>query len=178
MLRVSSRHRDFRPEVSESLQAVVEGTLVSRPAGNLVIHSARVFDAVNGVVRPNHTVVVSGHRIESVAPTSPAVGCGSDGAARDRHQQRLRGAARSRAPRPGGHSGGARAAIRDLARRAGDEARSGTGADRPGKLADLVLVEEDHSRSISDIRRVRLVIKDGAVIDIDGLSREIGISPR
>jgi hypothetical protein len=41
-----------------------------------------------------------------------------------------------------------------------------------------VLVEEDHSRSISDIRRVRLVIKDGAVIDIDGLSREIGISPR
>jgi imidazolonepropionase-like amidohydrolase len=52
------------------------------------------------------------------------------------------------------------------------------GSIDPGKLADLVLVEGDPTRDISDIRRTRLVIKDGAVIDVRGLIREIGIAWR
>jgi hypothetical protein len=50
------------------------------------------------------------------------------------------------------------------------------GSIEPGKLADLVLVEGDPTRDISDVRRTRLVIKDGALIDIRGLLREIGVA--
>jgi hypothetical protein len=39
-----------------------------------------------------------------------------------------------------------------------------------------VLVAGDPTRNISDIRRTRLVIKDGALIDVIGLYREIGIA--
>ena len=48
----------------------------------------------------------------------------------------------------------------------------------PGKLADLVLVEGDPTTNISDVRRVRLVIKDGALIDVGLLERSLGIRPR
>ena len=47
----------------------------------------------------------------------------------------------------------------------------------PGKLADLVLVEGDPTTNISDVRRVRLVIKDGALIDVGLLERSLGIRP-
>ncbi len=51
------------------------------------------------------------------------------------------------------------------------------GSIEPGKPADLVLVAGDPTQNISDIRRTRLVIKDGAVIDVAGLYREIGVAP-
>jgi imidazolonepropionase-like amidohydrolase len=46
-----------------------------------------------------------------------------------------------------------------------------------GKLADLVLVDGDPTRTIGDIRRVRLVVRGGAVFDPDALCREVGIRP-
>jgi imidazolonepropionase-like amidohydrolase len=51
------------------------------------------------------------------------------------------------------------------------------GSITAGKLADLVLVDGDPSRTIGDVRRVRLVVKDGAVFDPDALCREVGIQP-
>lgn len=47
----------------------------------------------------------------------------------------------------------------------------------PGMLADMILVNGDPSRRIGDVRRVRLVIADGAVLDPDALCREVGIRP-
>ncbi|HEY6644203.1 amidohydrolase family protein [Povalibacter sp.] len=44
-----------------------------------------------------------------------------------------------------------------------------------GKLADLVLVDGDPARTISDIRRTSLVIKDGNVYDPAALYRSIGV---
>ncbi len=39
------------------------------------------------------------------------------------------------------------------------------GSIEPGKLADLVLVEGDPGTNISDIRRCRMVFKNGAIFD-------------
>jgi len=66
-------------------------------------------------------------------------------------------------------------ATRDAARvtrRLGD-----LGTIDPGKLADLVLVEGDPTTQISDIRKVRLVVKDGALYDPAAMRRELGIRP-
>jgi hypothetical protein len=52
--------------------AALERAVVSRPAGRLVIHGAQLFDSRTGETRPNHTVVVEGARIRSVAPTTAA----------------------------------------------------------------------------------------------------------
>jgi hypothetical protein len=41
----------------------------------------------------------------------------------------------------------------------------------------MILVEGDPSRNMGDIRRVRLVVKDGALFDPDGLCRALGILP-
>ncbi|HKS06916.1 MAG TPA: amidohydrolase family protein [Gemmatimonadaceae bacterium] len=46
-----------------------------------------------------------------------------------------------------------------------------------GKLADLVLVDGNPTRNISDIRRTRFVIKDGVVIDARALWVSIGLTP-
>jgi hypothetical protein len=46
-----------------------------------------------------------------------------------------------------------------------------------GKLADLVMVEGDPSLSISDLRRTRLVVKDGVVYDPNALYAEFNIGP-
>jgi imidazolonepropionase-like amidohydrolase len=51
------------------------------------------------------------------------------------------------------------------------------GSIAPGKLADLILVDGDPSKTIGDVRRVRMVLKDGAVFDPDALCREVGIMP-
>ena len=51
------------------------------------------------------------------------------------------------------------------------------GSVAPGKLADLVLVEGDPTRRIGDIRRVSLVVKDGAVYDPAALYKAIGVRP-
>jgi len=51
------------------------------------------------------------------------------------------------------------------------------GSIAPGKLADMILVDGDPSRHVGDVRRVRLVIKDGALLDPDALCRVLGIQP-
>lgn len=51
------------------------------------------------------------------------------------------------------------------------------GSIEPGKLADLVLVDGDPSRHISDIRRTSLVIKDGAMFEPEALYKSIGVKP-
>jgi imidazolonepropionase-like amidohydrolase len=52
------------------------------------------------------------------------------------------------------------------------------GLVRPGKLADVVLIDGDPLRDISEVRRVALTIKDGVLYDPAELNRELGIAPR
>ncbi|HEV8580164.1 MAG TPA: amidohydrolase family protein [Thermoanaerobaculia bacterium] len=47
----------------------------------------------------------------------------------------------------------------------------------PGKLADMILVDGDPTKNISDIRRVALTIKDGTVYDPAALYGAIGVKP-
>jgi hypothetical protein len=51
------------------------------------------------------------------------------------------------------------------------------GTIAPGKLADLILVDGDPTRNISDIRRATLVVKDGVIYDPAKLYRAIGVKP-
>jgi imidazolonepropionase-like amidohydrolase len=51
------------------------------------------------------------------------------------------------------------------------------GSVAPDKLADLILVDGDPVKNISDIRRVSLVIKDGNIYDPAALYRGIGVKP-
>jgi imidazolonepropionase-like amidohydrolase len=52
-----------------------------------------------------------------------------------------------------------------------------TGSIVPGKAADLILVDGDPTTHISDIRRVVLVIKGGAVYDAAALYQALGVAP-
>jgi len=52
------------------------------------------------------------------------------------------------------------------------------GSIAPGKLADLVLINGDPTKQISDIRRVTTVIKDGVIYQADALDRAIGVRPQ
>lgn len=51
------------------------------------------------------------------------------------------------------------------------------GTIAPGKLADLVLVDGNPAERISDVRKVVLVVKDGAIHDPAALLRPIGVAP-
>jgi imidazolonepropionase-like amidohydrolase len=51
------------------------------------------------------------------------------------------------------------------------------GTIAPGKLADLILVDGDPTRNISDIRRVTMVVKDGVIYDPAKLYQQIGVKP-
>lgn len=51
------------------------------------------------------------------------------------------------------------------------------GSIEPGKLADLILIEGDPTKNISDISRVMTVIKDGRVYDPAAIYRALGITP-
>lgn len=51
------------------------------------------------------------------------------------------------------------------------------GSIAPGKLADLVLVEGNPAEKISDIRRCRLVMKNGALFKSDAVYAAVGIKP-
>ncbi|NJO13563.1 MAG: amidohydrolase family protein [Gammaproteobacteria bacterium] len=51
------------------------------------------------------------------------------------------------------------------------------GSITPGKLADMVLVNGDPAKQISDIRRPTLVIKDGAFLEPAALYKALGIKP-
>lgn len=46
-----------------------------------------------------------------------------------------------------------------------------------GQVADLILVDGDPSRFVSDLRRVHTVIRADRVFDVDSLNREVGIAP-
>jgi len=51
------------------------------------------------------------------------------------------------------------------------------GSVTPGKFADLIVVDGDPTTHISDIRKVKLVIKDGVVYKTTDLFRAIGVQP-
>jgi imidazolonepropionase-like amidohydrolase len=53
-----------------------------------------------------------------------------------------------------------------------------TGSIKVGKVADLVLVEGDPSRQITDLRNTRVVMLDGKLLDPDALRRAGGYSGR
>jgi imidazolonepropionase-like amidohydrolase len=52
------------------------------------------------------------------------------------------------------------------------------GLIRPGKLADLVLVDGNPLASISDVRKTVVTVKDGAVYEAAALYRELGVAAR
>jgi len=52
-----------------------------------------------------------------------------------------------------------------------------SGSISPGKLADLIIVEGDPTARISDIRRIRTIIKDGVIYDAAKLRHAIGLRP-
>jgi imidazolonepropionase-like amidohydrolase len=51
------------------------------------------------------------------------------------------------------------------------------GSIAPGKLADLILVDGDPARNISDIRRTHVVIKGGVLFDPVKLYESVGVAP-
>jgi imidazolonepropionase-like amidohydrolase len=51
------------------------------------------------------------------------------------------------------------------------------GSIAPGMLADLIIVDGDPIKNISDIRRVVTVVKDGQVYDSGAIHRALGIQP-
>ncbi|HEU5135401.1 MAG TPA: amidohydrolase family protein [Steroidobacteraceae bacterium] len=53
-----------------------------------------------------------------------------------------------------------------------------TGSIKPGKVADLVLVEGDPSQRIGDLRNTRVVMLEGKLLDADALRTAAGFSGR
>jgi|SRR5208282_1499959 len=51
------------------------------------------------------------------------------------------------------------------------------GSIAPGKLADLVLVDGDPTKNISDIRKTLVTVKDGVLYNSTELYTELGVSP-
>jgi imidazolonepropionase-like amidohydrolase len=51
------------------------------------------------------------------------------------------------------------------------------GSIAPGKLADLIVVDGDPSKNVSDIRKVRVVIKDGVRYQVSELDQALGVKP-
>lgn len=51
------------------------------------------------------------------------------------------------------------------------------GSIAPGKLADVILVDGNPATKISDIRRVKTVVRDGVVFQVADLDRAIGVLP-
>jgi imidazolonepropionase-like amidohydrolase len=52
------------------------------------------------------------------------------------------------------------------------------GVIAPGKLADMILVDGDPSRNISDINKVDVVMKGGKLYDAGHVEQALGIAPR
>jgi imidazolonepropionase-like amidohydrolase len=51
------------------------------------------------------------------------------------------------------------------------------GSIAPGKLADVILVDGNPAAHISDIRRVKTVVKDGVVFQVADMDRALGVIP-
>jgi imidazolonepropionase-like amidohydrolase len=62
------------------------------------------------------------------------------------------------------------------ARLVGQDAK--TGSIRPGKIADLALIEGDPSKRIGDLRQTRVVMLAGKLLDADALRTAAGFSGR
>jgi imidazolonepropionase-like amidohydrolase len=52
------------------------------------------------------------------------------------------------------------------------------GVIQAGKLADMVLVDGDPTKNISDIKKVSTVLKGGRVYDPAAIEKSLGIQPR
>jgi len=48
---------------------------------------------------------------------------------------------------------------------------------RPGKLADVVLIDGGPAARISDVRKAVVTVKDGMVYCPEGLYAELGVKP-
>jgi imidazolonepropionase-like amidohydrolase len=51
------------------------------------------------------------------------------------------------------------------------------GSIAPGKLADVILVDGNPAAHVSDIRRVKTVVRDGVVFQVADLDRALGVVP-
>jgi len=51
------------------------------------------------------------------------------------------------------------------------------GSIAAGKLADVILVDGNPAQHVSDVRRVKTVVKDGVVFQVADLDRAIGVVP-
>lgn len=51
------------------------------------------------------------------------------------------------------------------------------GSIAPGKLADMILVDGNPAAHVSDIRRVKTVVKDGVVYQVADLDHALGVKP-
>jgi cytosine/adenosine deaminase-related metal-dependent hydrolase len=51
------------------------------------------------------------------------------------------------------------------------------GSIKPGKLADVILVDGDPAMKLSDLDRVETVVKDGVVYKVADLDRALGVQP-
>jgi imidazolonepropionase-like amidohydrolase len=51
------------------------------------------------------------------------------------------------------------------------------GSIAPGKLTDVILVDGNPTAHVSDIRRVKTVVKDGVVFQVVDLDRALGVIP-
>ncbi len=51
------------------------------------------------------------------------------------------------------------------------------GSIAPGKLADVILVDGDPTKNISDIRKTVVVVKDGVLYNPAELYTELGVTP-
>ncbi len=63
-------------------------------------------------------------------------------------------------------------------RRSSSARTRSTGSIKPGKVADLVLVEGDPSKRIGDLRNTRVIMLDGKLLDADALRTAAGFSGR
>jgi imidazolonepropionase-like amidohydrolase len=52
-----------------------------------------------------------------------------------------------------------------------------SGSVAPGKVADFVIVDGDPTANISDVRKVRTVVKDGKIFDVAEIDKELGVLP-
>ena len=52
------------------------------------------------------------------------------------------------------------------------------GAISAGKLADMILIEGDPIKNMSDVHKVTTVIKGGRVFDPAAIEKALGITPR
>jgi len=51
------------------------------------------------------------------------------------------------------------------------------GSIKPGKLADVILVDGDPTVKLTDLDRVEIVVKDGVVYKAADLDRALGVQP-